>query len=733
MKPNFALTFSSEGLRLLQRAPTGWLLVGDVDYSAPDLAAGMAQLRAAAGRLSPEGVRTKLVLPNDQIKYLTVASTAKTEAEAEDDAAHALAGATPYALNELSFDWAMDDGQLFIAAVARDTLDEAEAFALEHDLGPVSFVALAEQSTFAGEPFFGVAKSARAEFGSADNVTRDLQPIHVVGRANIPEPEPEPAPMIEVVDDVPETPVDPAPPAPAKPKPVEAPKTEAKPPVEPAPKAPAAEPEAPAPVSFASVRAATPAPAPAGGKDAPKAPRKGKLTLTLPSAPDATPDPKPEPAKPAEPPKAAPKPQPAKPAKAKPAPFEPSVDVVGGKPRRLGLILTAILLIFMAGVALWASVFSDDGLAGLFGGAPEVQVASAPSPEAMTTATEEEMAEAADVEPAGDVTSGENAPPPSEAMLLPDPEPGLSREEAEQRYIATGIWQIAPDKPATPPALDSADAYLASIDPAINAVDAIALPDIGAQHDEPPSRRSNPAAAGTTYDVDQRGLVTATAEGALTPEGIKVFAGRPPLLPPRMPNRAEENQAVDPALSKLRPRPRPENLQEKTEREQLGGRTRTELALFRPRLRPEDVASEPQAETTTDDASTALAVASSLKPRLRPSSLASLANISRKSQPIVGGDDEEPEVTKAAPNLPSSASVARQATVKNAINLRELNLIGVYGKASDRRALVRLSNGRYKKVQVGDRIDGGQVAAISDTELRLVKNGRSVILKMPRG
>ena len=74
-----------------------------------------------------------------------------------------------------------------------------------------------------------------------------------------------------------------------------------------------------------------------------------------------------------------------------------------------------------------------------------------------------------------------------------------------------------------------------------------------------------------------------------------------------------------------------------------------------------------------------------------------------------------------------------QATVKNALNLRQVNLIGVYGKPSDRRALVRLSTGRYKKVKIGDRIDGGKVAAISDTELRYVKNGRNVVLKMPRG
>ena len=84
------------------------------------------------------------------------------------------------------------------------------------------------------------------------------------------------------------------------------------------------------------------------------------------------------------------------------------------------------------------------------------------------------------------------------------------------------------------------------------------------------------------------------------------------------------------------------------------------------------------------------------------------------------------------PKIPSSASVAKTATVRNAINLRNVNLIGVYGKPSNRRALVRLSNGRYRKVVVGDRLDGGRVSAIGESELRYNKRGRDLVLKMPR-
>ena len=63
----------------------------------------------------------------------------------------------------------------------------------------------------------------------------------------------------------------------------------------------------------------------------------------------------------------------------------------------------------------------------------------------------------------------------------------------------------------------------------------------------------------------------------------------------------------------------------------------------------------------------------------------------------------------------------------------ELNLIGVYGTAGSRRALVRTPTGRFLRVEVGDRLDGGRVAAISETELSYVKNGRTIVLKGSEG
>jgi type IV pilus biogenesis protein PilP len=121
-----------------------------------------------------------------------------------------------------------------------------------------------------------------------------------------------------------------------------------------------------------------------------------------------------------------------------------------------------------------------------------------------------------------------------------------------------------------------------------------------------------------------------------------------------------------------------------------------------------------------------LAVRATITPAPRPENFESVVSTARRTPAAALS-------APAAPTLPTSASVARQATVENAIRLNRINLIGVYGSASNRRALVRLANGRYVKVEVGDRLDGGQVAAIGRDALRYVKRGRNIVLELPEG
>ena len=134
---------------------------------------------------------------------------------------------------------------------------------------------------------------------------------------------------------------------------------------------------------------------------------------------------------------------------------------------------------------------------------------------------------------------------------------------------------------------------------------------------------------------------------------------------------------------------------------------------------------------------TAYAVLSSLSPPARPGNFAQVVAKARAAPAASAASDSVVVASVAAapraPAIPTGASVAQAATVVNAINLSTINLIGVYGSQSDRRALVRLKSGRYVKVEVGDRLDGGLVAAIGPEALIYVKNGRTLTLELPKG
>ncbi|MFN4100822.1 MAG: hypothetical protein ACK4GT_13680, partial [Pararhodobacter sp.] len=188
------------------------------------------------------------------------------------------------------------------------------------------------------------------------------------------------------------------------------------------------------------------------------------------------------------------------------------------------------------------------------------------------------------------------------------------------------------------------------------------------------------------------------------------------------------------------------------------------LAGLRPQRRPTDLAplAEPEAEAEAAPAldltgATPEAVAQSPVPSNRPGDLAERARAilaaaavqqaapaaaaaapaaaapapgAIAAAPAPAAPAAQAPARSAAPSIPSSASVARAATEENAIRLNRVNLIGVFGSPNSRRALVRLSNGRVVRVQVGDQLDGGQVAAIGDSELRYVKNGRNELLQI---
>lgn len=198
MKPSFALDLRDERVTLLHRTSRGWQEVGSTRFDAPDLAEALAYMRSTALGLSPRGISTKVVIPNDQILYTTVTAPGPDAAKRKRQVKAALDGLTPYALDEIVYDTQGTGPEVQVAVVAKITLAEAEAFAAEHRFNPVSFVAVPDPGGFAGEPFFGPSAMSPSLLAEGEKVERDSQPIEIVARdlpraEAKPEPEPEPA------------------------------------------------------------------------------------------------------------------------------------------------------------------------------------------------------------------------------------------------------------------------------------------------------------------------------------------------------------------------------------------------------------------------------------------------------------------------------------------------------------------------------------------------------------
>ncbi len=873
--------------------------MGSVPLDSADLSADLAALWAKGEALEAGGT-CKLIIPNDQIRYLSIETGISDLESRRRMARAALEGATPYPVDDLAFDLSEEGSKTHIAAVAQDTLAEAEAFALDNGFTPASFVAAPGDIGFLGEPFFGPAPSLGNTLVEPDGIAVvDVGPAEVPIAPTTPNTDAPEAP-IEAASDSNEDPGTGSvlskttetsltvPKAPAASEQVreqtdltEENQTEDEPeesgpiqgfssrrrrataktgtvqldkpaltgaqPASPPASQPAANPSAgkiAAPSASKTVPASNTHSKIRSGGDSGSADAQENTTLlpaadsatataSIPRAPtgsNAVSD-----AKPLAAVKGADKTadvsgasvgvasvggasgRTAAPASAQPTSTAMSdagaqasksltASVAKGKPRHLGLILTAVLLLTMAAIAAFA-LLSEGGLFFSSERPPQERVHDGdigesllPTEPPMTQETGESDA-AADpgtaLEPATPMplseaeTETEPVSIAPQVSAIPDhPDPGvveLSEQaqpdegiafetqteletstgqpvldtfeerptEARQRreqdtstalseaalYAATGIWQQVPQIAEAPALISLDDIYIASIDNSDLSQDAVALPAAPEVAQDPePDTLSSPVAVGRDFTLDSRGLVTATPEGTLNPDGVMVYLGRPAVVPPATPERgepaiaaaqAEAENARLASLSRKRPKLRPSDLLERAERALLGGLSRAELASVRPRARPASLKTEEQENQPVSD----LAITTSKSPRARPSNFANLVDRAQRRQTSAPAATAAAAATVApvtvAPSLPSSASVARQATVTNAINLRHINLIGISGKPSDRQALIRLPTGRYRKVRVGDRIDGGTVVAISNSQLQYQKRGTNTTLKLP--
>lgn len=67
------------------------------------------------------------------------------------------------------------------------------------------------------------------------------------------------------------------------------------------------------------------------------------------------------------------------------------------------------------------------------------------------------------------------------------------------------------------------------------------------------------------------------------------------------------------------------------------------------------------------------------------------------------------------------------------VRLDRVALLGTFGSATRRGALVLLPHGRTRSVSIGDAVAGGTVAAIDADRLVLARRGGTQVLRMPQG
>ncbi len=983
MKPTFALDLTRDAIALLHRNPKGWLSVGEVAFDAPDLDEALDYLRKTALGLSPMGMACKIVLPASQVLYTEIEAPGPSRNDKRRQIAAALEGRTPYPVEDLVFDWSGKGSTVKVAVVARDTLAEAEAFAVAHRLNPVSFVAIPAEGTFVGEAWFGPTAAAETLLAPGQEVDRDREPVMVL-RRELPEPaaatappvvDPaaapdedvllpglaealgaDPLPVAEVAEQASEIVEADAGPASAEPGPtgtdddvssaavraetalaaaladnpselvqLALPETPGTPEPDPerdeapfahvtdaaafpdgddeAPSFPARPavtqlavqagdgadsdippaPSAAATAAFASRRAASgpiggasrPAdmaqpPAGTGSRLGQPIPRptaaKGFQGLvTAPSIPGTRSKPKsrigggdPVGASSAVP-------------SAIKSPARPGGTFGTTAPPRnrsgvVFMVLVGLLLLFLAIIAAWSSFWlsqngasqtpADQAAIEVVPGVDDEMLADMQDPEGMTDplpeaggtparevaelatesapinlALEDPLPAAADPGAGLDTAADEVAvalPKSADPVLLPADDPVTAAAAPEPApEPAPGTTVTTELSAAQPLAEDQDEIFLAAMDAPPPALDALALPPPAAVADAVPDAPMPPPAFGTVYQFDAAGLLKPTAEGILSPEGVMLIAGRPPLLPPSrsavataaalaavpvLPPAEPETPAgeaptaagaslvaagqelplvepapADPAMAGFRPRARPEGLAPASEDDaSVAGDASAAVAGLRPLARPDSVlasasAARPASAGPADlgaqgaslaaqaeadlaaaaalEAQNPSVVAISMRPAARPRDLsraveAAVAAAVRAPDPepepqveVVAAaaaapapemkpdeldEVDEPDTSAAAPKIPTKASVAKQATFKNAINLSNVNLIGTYGTDSRRYALVRQANGRYKKVKVGDKIDGGTVKAITANEVRYQKGGKLLTLKMPK-
>ena len=104
-----------------------------------------------------------------------------------------------------------------------------------------------------------------------------------------------------------------------------------------------------------------------------------------------------------------------------------------------------------------------------------------------------------------------------------------------------------------------------------------------------------------------------------------------------------------------------------------------------------------------------------------PSALTRPKSIKPKATAVARNTSSAKTVRAPTRSKPTGRGLANVATLKDAIKLDQTSLLGVFGTSKNRRALLRMADGRMKRVSQGEVIDGWVISRIQATSMRMTR------------
>jgi type IV pilus biogenesis protein PilP len=313
------------------------------------------------------------------------------------------------------------------------------------------------------------------------------------------------------------------------------------------------------------------------------------------------------------------------------------------------------------------------------------------------------------------------AAPPPDAVAATAP-PGPPRALTRVSVLAEEPKGLADTAP--PPEVTGTE-----FDPLLPPPDAEEIADA----EEEPDAAADVADDGAADGTDDA-TAEATGDAAGTPEVPAEFVAGPETpRPPAKPGEEAKTAAAPPPPPD---RPEAEEATGKATEESASDEASTHALAAAPRPFPKPISAKDLAEAE-DLAPTRLAALAAPPPVGKPAGLkrragalavarAKARDEARQAKSSAGGAVDRRDRRQ----IPASASLARSATTRNAVELGETILVGVFGASSSRRAILRLPSGEIRRVKSGESVDGWKVASIGQSSIKLTKSGKSQTLNV---